>query len=320
MILLRRIRPISSTKFCFVHKEGQIKKICAEQLDDYLTQGWLRGRGIPAWNKGLTKETDERVALNIQRSQNTRQKWSPEERAKFCQAVSLGNKGRKWSPESIAKRSATRRGFKPSEEQRAKTSASLKGHPVSMETREKLSKREVTWSYCPSEEQRQASSELRRSEEYKARRYNKMKERGTLNSSKPEKDLEQRLTSLFGTEDVLSQYRDARYPFACDFYIKSLDLFIELNLHWTHGKKPFNSEDSQCCEKLLDWQERAKESKFYKQAIYVWTDLDTRKQIAAQEAGLNYVTFYSLEEVDIWFERQASQLGQKYFPEDSDKT
>ena len=29
-----------------------------------------------------------------------------------------------------------------------------------------------------------------------------------------------------------------RYPFACDFYISSLDLFIECNYHWTHGGKP----------------------------------------------------------------------------------
>ena len=42
-----------------------------------------------------------------------------------------------------------------------------------------------------------------------------------------------------------------RYPFACDFYISSLDLFIECNYHWTHGGKPYEGteDDKQIVEK-----------------------------------------------------------------------
>ncbi len=54
---------------------------------------------------------------------------------------------------------------------------------------------------------------------------------GTFNTSKPEDAIYKILLDNFGEEDVIRQYRDeCRYPFNCDFYIRSLDLFIELNL------------------------------------------------------------------------------------------
>ena len=53
----------------------------------------------------------------------------------------------------------------------------------------------------------------------------------TFNSSKPEDDYYQALVLEYGADDIERQYnKDPRYPFACDFYIKSLDIFIELNL------------------------------------------------------------------------------------------
>lgn len=45
----------------------------------------------------------------------------------------------------------------------------------------------------------------------------------------------ERLAVTFGPDDVVRQYRDPRYPFFCDFYVRSLDLFVECNFHWTHG-------------------------------------------------------------------------------------
>ena len=45
------------------------------------------------------------------------------------------------------------------------------------------------------------------------------------------------LCNIYGSDDVVRQYSDDRYPFSCDFYIKSKDLFIECNFHWTHGYK-----------------------------------------------------------------------------------
>ena len=104
--------------------------------------------------------------------------------------------------------------------------------------------------------------------------------------------LYEELVQTFGEQDIIRQYSDERYPFDCDFYIKSKDLFIELNAHWTHGGKFFDENDEECICKLNEWKEKAKTSKFYKNAIYVWTDLDVRKKNIANKNNLNYEVIY----------------------------
>lgn len=123
------------------------------------------------------------------------------------------------------------------------------------------------------------------------------KANNTLNSSKPEEVFYAKLCNKFSADDILRQYTDERYPFLCDFYIKSMDLFIELNLTWTHGNRPFNSDNSEDLAKLQSWQERATKSKYYKNAIYTWTDLDVRKHDYAAKNNLNYITLYSKADI-----------------------
>ena len=54
------------------------------------------------------------------------------------------------------------------------------------------------------------------------------RENRTFNTSKIQEELYQRLERQFGKSDVEEEYHDEiRYPFNCDFYIKSLDLFIK---------------------------------------------------------------------------------------------
>ena len=49
------------------------------------------------------------------------------------------------------------------------------------------------------------------------------------------------LLIIFEKDDIIRQYYDKdRYPFNCDFYIKSKDLFIEYQGHPSHGYCPFN--------------------------------------------------------------------------------
>lgn len=88
------------------------------------------------------------------------------------------------------------------------------------------------------------------------------------------------------------QYKDSRYPYSCDFYIKSKDLFIELNLHWTHGGHPFDKNNPEDLVKLNAWKE--KENKYYNNAIHTWTELDVNKKMCAEEHKLNYITIYKL--------------------------
>ena len=81
---------------------------------------------------------------------------------------------------------------------------------------------------------------------------------------------------------------EKRYPFQCDFYVKSQDMFIEVNGNWTHGDHPFDSNNEDDLKTLKEWEEKAKTSKYYQNAIYTWTDLDVRKQNFAKENNLNY--------------------------------
>ena len=119
------------------------------------------------------------------------------------------------------------------------------------------------------------------------------KKKGNLNTSKPEEDFYNQLLEEYQGKEVLRQYKDKeRYPFYCDFYIPSEDLFIELNRHWSHGEKPFDPEDKECQEKLALWQEKAKQSQFYQNAIQTWTIRDVEKAKVAKENNLNYKVIY----------------------------
>lgn len=114
----------------------------------------------------------------------------------------------------------------------------------------------------------------------------------TVTSSKPEEDMYAELCKRYTSNGVIRQYKCDRYPFRCDFYIPSEDLFIELNAHWTHGGKPFDPNDEYCQEKLSIWAEKAKKSPTYAKAIKIWCERDVEKRRTALENNLNYITYY----------------------------
>lgn len=119
-----------------------------------------------------------------------------------------------------------------------------------------------------------------------------MRTNNTFNTSSPEDNYYKELINKYGEEDVIRWYSDERYPFVCDFYIPSEDLFIELNKHWTHGGHPFDETNLDDIYQLEQWQEKAETSKYYKNAIYTWTMLDTKKQEYAKKNNLNYRVIY----------------------------
>lgn len=110
-------------------------------------------------------------------------------------------------------------------------------------------------------------------------------------NSQPEIDVQGILENYFGKDNVYTQYNnDKRYPFACDFYLKSLDLFIELNLHPTHGLHPFdptNKEDLRIAELL-----KANPTQWNKTVLDVWTVRDVKKLEMAKINNLKYLTIY----------------------------
>ena len=123
--------------------------------------------------------------------------------------------------------------------------------------------------------------------------------RGTFSSSQTEERLYQKLVDVFGVDDVERQYHDERYPFACDFYIKSRDLFIELNASWTHGFHWYGT-DTEDMETVAMWELR--QTDYYRNAVNTWTKADVKKRQTAEAAELNYIVFWrnDLWDADLW--------------------
>ena len=110
-------------------------------------------------------------------------------------------------------------------------------------------------------------------------------------SSKVEIDFYKYLINTFSFENVDPQHYDNQYPYSCDFFIPGLNLYIEIQGSWTHGKHPFNPDDKKDNEKLNYW--KSKDSEYYNNAIYTWTDLDVRKRVCARDNHLNYLEIFS---------------------------
>lgn len=123
--------------------------------------------------------------------------------------------------------------------------------------------------------------------------------RNSFNKSVQEDYIFERLTQKF--DIVHRQYLSEEYPWHIDFYIPSLNLYIEYQGLWTHGKMPF--ENNEECDKILKtWMNKAKHSMFYKNAIKVWTITDVKKRTYAKDNNLNWKEFFNLTEFDNWIE------------------
>ena len=138
------------------------------------------------------------------------------------------------------------------------------------------------------------------SKEAQQKKYETKKKNHTFNSSSVESFILDKLKLKF--PDTVSQYKSDEYPFTCDFYIPCLDLYIEYNEMWTHGNEPFDSENINHQKRLKKMQDKAITSKFYRNAIYVWTDLDVRKRQTAKTNNLNFLEFFNVQQFNYWYE------------------
>ena len=119
------------------------------------------------------------------------------------------------------------------------------------------------------------------------------RKRNSFNTSLPEEQYYAQLLTQFSRDDIIRQYYDkSRYPFHCDFYIKSIDKFIECNFHWTHNNHPFNETNNEDIEEAKLLQTLAQNSKYYQVAYDVWTRLDVRKREIAIKNNLHYEAIY----------------------------
>ena len=144
----------------------------------------------------------------------------------------------------------------------------------------------------------------------KQKEYNTKKKNKSFNISKDEFLCYQLLKEQFN--DTIHQFRDLkRYPFNCDFYIPSLDLFIEYQGSEFHGQKPYegNEEDLQ---KIKLWEERGnkickqenKNNSRYFEMIKTWTIKDPLKRKTAKDNNLNYIEFWNIKEVKEWLNKR----------------
>lgn len=124
----------------------------------------------------------------------------------------------------------------------------------------------------------------------------------TCSSSKCEKKLYKMLLNVFDASDIVSPYKSDEYPFRCDFYIKSRDLYIELNGTWNHGGHWFDESNQDDLDMVMLYLSRGTD--YYKGVVYDWTVRDVRKRKIAAEHKLNYVVFWGCKFADVekWFE------------------
>lgn len=160
-----------------------------------------------------------------------------------------------------------------------KISKSKMGHSVSQKTRDAVSYR--------NKHRTKEQIKIQLTKSFITKKLN-----NTFNTSQPEEDLYKTLLKENVNKTIYRQYKDDRYPFYCDFYIVEDDLFIELNAHWTHGGHPFDINNEDDIKKLDEWKEKAKTSKFYENAIQIWTKRDVEKQRIAKENKINYKVIY----------------------------
>lgn len=103
--------------------------------------------------------------------------------------------------------------------------------------------------------------------------------------------------------DLETQYKSELYPFNCDFYILSLDLYIEYNGTWTHGGCFYDENNKENRNTLENWKRLSECSRFYQNAIETWTVRDIRKLNTALENNLNYVVWFNEEQAYDWIEK-----------------
>lgn len=143
-------------------------------------------------------------------------------------------------------------------------------------------------SYAKSQEFKDMYAEHK--DEYLERAYEVKKANKSFNISKKEDFLYNCLCRMFS--GVQRQYKSSEYPFACDFYIPGLDLYIEYNGNWTHGPHRYDKMSSVDTYRLREMTEKAEKSKYYRIAVKVWTDSDIKKRNTAKDNMINYLEVF----------------------------
>ena len=138
-----------------------------------------------------------------------------------------------------------------------------------------------------------------KSKAFRIKAHKTAKEKGSFNKSKFEEYVYERLISVYSDVDR-QHYDEELYPYNCDFYIKDIDTWIEIQGMWTHGKHPYDKDNENDNSLLEFW--KSKNNKFYDSAVKVWSISDVEKREIAKRNRLNYLEFFNKKDFDEWFE------------------
>lgn len=134
--------------------------------------------------------------------------------------------------------------------------------------------------------------------------------------TKIEQDVYKYLCSIFSIQNIqFNAIIDDRYPFYVDFYINSLDIFIEINAHYCHGKHPFGSDqnDQETLNKLIEKSKQDPKTQATN-VILIWTKRDPLKIQTAKDNNLLYLPIWSnkikvvIEEIEKFFKEHNLEL------------
>lgn len=248
------------------------------------------GKEFETLDKRKTKCSKECIKKYL--SQKKKENWqNPEYKKQQSEKIRKGQN----NPISKYKMSIKKKG-KPSwskgihktKEQKEKQSKSMMGHVpwnkgktgiYTQETREKISI--------------QVKKSVPRAIETK--RKNK-----SFNISQEEEKISKLLFKKF--IKIKRQYRSKKYPFACDFYIPKLDLYIEYQGFWSHGDEPYDSNNINHNNIIKAWGSRG--GNFYNLAIETWTKRDPLKRETAKKNNLNWIEFFTMDQFMEWYNKQ----------------
>lgn len=112
-------------------------------------------------------------------------------------------------------------------------------------------------------------------------------------------------------KDFITEYKSDEYPYHCDFFLIPKNIYVEINVYYTHGKHWYNKNNSSDIAQLQKWNNAKKEHKQYQSAIKTWTESDVKKREIAKKNKLNYVVLWNNTDIEDWF-RLGMPVGQDW--------
>ena len=113
--------------------------------------------------------------------------------------------------------------------------------------------------------------------------------------SKWEQSLVDRIREVFPEYTIVQQYKEERYPYLCDCYIKELDLFIEFNGSFYHNYRPF----VESIEMIEEYDDMVARSELLESIANKWRYIDPEKRRIAEMNNLNFIEYWEDSTEDI---------------------